>query len=280
MTSLAKLRRQAFEWKQGLRYRAASRRARPSLPALPGRLEHLLDSLERTGAAMTSLEELGGPPNLLPELDRVLAPTGAAGGRAKDYVAHAADEDVEASPAILEWALGEDLIALCTSYIGLPVAYRGVAVRRDIANGQMTGTRLWHRDGEDFRILKYIVYVNDVDEATGPFEYVSKQYAPPTWRVSLHDGNRVDEAQFDRLVPKEHRKACTGARGTVVVVDTCAVYHRGRVPERKDRLTAFYAFNSVQPICPEHCQPLFDRQRFQSARRLTALQRSTLNYQY
>jgi hypothetical protein len=263
VTSLATLRRQASEWKQGLRHQAAIRRARPSLPPLPARLAPLLDSLERTGAAMTSLEELGGDPRLLPELDAVLA-------RARTQV----------SQAILEWALGEDLIALCANYIGLPVAYRGVAVRRDIANGQMSGTRLWHRDGEDYRILKYIVYVNDVDEGTGPFEYVPKQFAPPTWRVSLHDGNRVDEAEFDRLVPQEYRKACTGTRGTVVVVDTCAVYHRGRVPERKDRLTAFYAFNSVQPIRPEHCQPLFDRSRFAAVHSLSPLQRSTLNYQY
>ena len=277
---LANVRRQVFEWRQEIHHGIAHRRAKDSLPRLPERLRGLADSLERSGAAMTSLKELDADPRLLPELDRLLAATSGRTHDAKDYVVHAADEDVAQCEAVLRWGLGEDLIALCANYIGLPVAYRGVAVRRDIADGQVTGTRLWHRDGEDYRILKFIVYVNDVDENTGPFEFVPRQYAPPTWRVNLHDGNRVDEADFDRFVPAEGRKACVGPRGTVVAVDTCAVYHRGRVPAAQDRLTAFYCYNSIQPTRPEHCQPLFDRQRFSAAQALSARQRSALDYRY
>jgi len=274
---LANFRRQAGEWRRATRHRAARAKTAPSLPALPARLEPLAGALELDGVAMSSLEELGAPSQLLPELDRLLAATVAP---ADDYVVHASDEAIAQCESVLRWGLGEDLIALCSRYIGLPVAYRGVSIRRDVADGRMAGTRFWHRDGEDQRILKLIVYVNDVDESTGPFECVPRRHSPPTWRVDLFDGNRVDEAQFDRLVAPQQRRACTGRRGSVVIVDTCAVYHRGRVPTAKDRLTAFYCYNSVSPLRPEYCQPMFDRGAFSARHKLSPLQQAALDYRY
>lgn len=278
MTDLVSVRRQIHEWRVGARYSRARRRARESLPPLPPRLAPLLSQLERDGAAITTLDFLGADPGLLPELEALLAATGAPEKREKSYVQHAPDEAVAAAPHVIQWGLGEEILALSANYIGLPVAYRGVVVRRDLANGEESGTRVWHRDAEDDRILKLIVYVRDVGPDGGPFEYVPKSHTPPTWRVSLRDGNRADE--FARLVPSEHWHACTGPRGTVVIVDTCAVYHRGRVPVAADRLTAFYCFNSNRPMRPEYCEPLFDRDRFLAGNRLTPLQASALTYRY
>ena len=48
---------------------------------------------------------------------------------------------------------------------------RGVSVKREIANGLMEGpARVFHRDPEDERVLKIIVYLSDVDEGAGPFQ--------------------------------------------------------------------------------------------------------------
>lgn len=278
MTDLASLRRQVHEWRVEARFRGARARARPALPPLPPRLRPLLEQIERDGAAISSVAELGAPACLLPELDALLAGTADDGKHGKGYVQHAPEIAVEAAEHVLAWGLGEDLLALCANYIGLPVAYRGVAVRRDLADGEETGTRIWHRDGEDSRILKAIVYVNDVGADGGPFEYVPRPHAPATWRVRVHDGNRADD--FEKLVPAAHWRACTGPRGTVVLVDTCAVYHRGRVPTVADRLTAFYCYNSAQPVRPEYCAPLFDRERFRSAHALSSRQASALSYRY
>ena len=35
---------------------------------------------------------------------------------------------------------------------------------KDIPNGQKSETRLWHRDGEDFKLLKIVVYLNNVSK--------------------------------------------------------------------------------------------------------------------
>ena len=278
MTDLAAVRRQIHEWRVEARFRGARARAKPALPPLVPRYAPLLEQLQRDGAAISSLDFLGAPAELLPELDALLAATKDEHKAGKGYVQHAPEAEVERAAHVLQWGLGEDILALCANYIGLPVAYRGVAVRRDLANGEETGTRVWHRDAEDSRILKLIVYVNDVGADGGPFEYVPRQHAPATWRVRVYDGNRADD--FERLVSPEHWRACTGPRGTVVIVDTCAVYHRGRVPGAADRLTAFYCYNSVQPVRPEYCAPLFDRARFLSAHPLSGRQASVLDYRY
>jgi len=278
MTTLQSVRRQIYEWRRELRHRAAHVRARHALPPLPARLEHLAEALERDGAAVTSLAELGAEPRLLAELGQLLEEAPRRESTAKSYIVHASAEAVQSCESVLMWGLGEDLLALCANYIGLPIAYRGVAVRRDIADGQVSGTRLWHRDSEDRRILKAIVYVNDVDTTTGPFEFVPKPYAPATWQVDTYDGSRVDN--FESLVAPEHWRACTGRQGTVVVVDTCSVYHRGRLPTGKDRLTAFYCYNSATPPQPENCKAMFDRERFVARTTLTPLQRAAISYEY
>ena len=56
----------------------------------------------------------------------------------------------------------------------LPAKYVGMHLRRQVANGVMEDVRQWHIDVEDYRRIKIIVYLNDVDEEGGPFEYLSK----------------------------------------------------------------------------------------------------------
>lgn len=152
----------------------------------------------------------------------------------------------------------------------MPVAYRGITVRRDFADGQKVETRLWHRDAEDRRIVKIIVYINDVDEPCGPFCYIPKTVAP-RGRLELVDG-RVPDSVMGRHVAPRDAVHCTGPAGTVIFTDTCAVFHRGALPSESDRLTIFYIYNSQAPLEPEYCQPLFDRKRI-DARIVSSLDR-------
>jgi hypothetical protein len=184
---------------------------------------------------------------------------------------------VEAHPALLDWGLDERIVGIVENYIGLPVAYRGVQARIDLADGTQVETRLWHRDGEDRRIVKFIVYAGDVPPGEGGFEYIAKPDAPPAQRVRLTN-HRVLDADMARLVPAERWRPCTGPAGTVVVTDTCSVWHRGGVPSVRDRMTLFYAYNSRRPLAPQHCAPMFDRARFAAERgaRLTPMQRAVI----
>ncbi|MBD1927467.1 hypothetical protein H6F74_14625 [Trichocoleus sp. FACHB-90] len=72
-------------------------------------------------------------------------------------------------PDIFLWELEERFLNIVENYIGVPVAYHGVSVRRDMLDGEQVGTRQWHIDIEDRRMVKVIVYFNDVNDEGGPY---------------------------------------------------------------------------------------------------------------
>jgi hypothetical protein len=137
------------------------------------------------------------------------------------------------------------LLNIAENYIGLPVAYLGVNLRKDIPNQKQVGTRLWHTDGEDRRMLKAIIYLNDVDENGGPFEYIP-QNLTPSYRSFKHLYCKILDEDMKKVVPACHWKQCTGAAGTVILVDTARLFHHGRVPE-KERAALFFCYTSRKP---------------------------------
>jgi len=236
----------------------------------------ILDGLERDGTVVTHVDALAqagyvGVKDVLrfgPALFEGLnAPLD------KGYVVHVPPGRIEASPAPLLWGLNARFLDIVEAYIGLPAGYRGMTARRDIANGEQSATRLWHRDGEDARIVKIIVYLNDVECADdGAFEYIPKSVLSSTRGLTVFEGNRVSDADIDQVVPKNQQRLCLGHAGTVVITDTCSVFHKGAVGKRRDRYTLFYAFNSFAPLSPTNCSLLFDAQRFRGRAALTPRQ--------
>jgi hypothetical protein len=157
----------------------------------------------------------------------------------------------------------------------MPVDYRGLTVRRDIAGGEQLETRLWHRDYEDFKIVKIIIYLNDVDRGGGAYEFIPRSHLP-IWRIGPL-GGRVSDPAMSKFVPESSWYNCNGPRGTVVFSDTCSVYHRGAIAHSEDRRSLFYCYNSSSPRSPQYCLPLFDRAHFgENAGDLSLRQRAAI----
>ena len=81
--------------------------------------------------------------------------------------------DRQMPPSLFLWGLQPILLNLIENYLQLPVASHGLYQRRDLLNNTIKRSRLWHLDMEDYKILKVIIYLNDVDETVGPFQYLS-----------------------------------------------------------------------------------------------------------
>jgi hypothetical protein len=122
---------------------------------------------------------------------------------------------------------------------GLPVRYFGVAVKREIANGVLQGTRHFHTDPEDENVLKIILYLNDVDGGTGPFQCLS---APDSVKVG-----RARGAELERIVPPSDWVTCLGPRLTANVCDTARCLHRASPPVTTDRYSITFSYLSERP---------------------------------
>jgi hypothetical protein len=245
-----------------------------SLPTLSKVDRQVINSLKKDGVCVTSLERLNilNSDRLLESAKQAmvsLPSTLSPDLTKKWYIGNHANQIGSASiatdhPDIYLWGLQQKLLTLVTHYIYQPITYLSVNLRRDIVNGQQVGTRVWHRDGEDHRMLKIIIYLNDTDQDGGPFEYIPKAMTPGQ-EVLSSSASLMDE-EMARLVPKQLWKACPGSAGTVIFADTAAVWHHGKVPQQ-DRYSLFFTYTSRRP---RWIEPYLGNFKPENAQRLLA----------
>jgi hypothetical protein len=243
----------------------AHRRTRPSVGAAD---VALAGTLQRDAACITSLDTLGFGRSaaLMEDVDALLPTLPDASshepigdptiGRNTSLHCFSVDPPELAArcPNVLLWGLEERLLDLIESYIGLPVAFTTVHLRKDIGSANQVGTRIWHIDTEDHRVVRVLVYLNDVDIDGGPFEYIPRQHAGALsgleGRALRAAGDPILDIEMRQHVPEPHWQPCIGPRGTVVIADNAVLYHHGRVHDR-ERLAIIYTYTSRKPRYPK-----------------------------
>jgi hypothetical protein len=256
-------------------------RAKLNLPA-DSELRRVLNDLETNGVAITHLDDLARAGVPLPHylIERTLSSLTRAVDEtdrgSKNYVSIGDTEYLSRDQKLFSLGIEPTILDVVEFYIGSPVSYKGVQSRCNKADGTKVETRLWHRDAEDRRIIKIIVYCDDVGPDDGPFCYVPKGKVPE--HKLIYVGNRIADETMDSLVGKENQISSVGRKGTVVFADTCTVFHRGDVPRgERHRRTLWYIYNSLNPLRPEYCSPLYASEWVQPhLPTLTLRQRATL----
>ncbi|RCJ18517.1 phytanoyl-CoA dioxygenase [Nostoc sp. ATCC 43529] len=168
-------------------------------------------------------------------------------------------------PEFSNWGNEKRLLNIIENYIGLPVAFHGVHLRKDFPSKHQFGTLLWHSDAEDRRIIKIFIYLNDVEQKTGPFEYIPRSLAPVfSWKyIQLYyklfkSGYMgIDDEDVKPVIPKSAWKSCPGPAGTVIIVDTKNALHHGTV-RTEERSALFLCYTANPPERPELCTQYWD----------------------
>jgi hypothetical protein len=106
---------------------------------------------------------------------------------------------------------------------------------------ERVASQLWHRDFDDKHLLKAFLYIRDVDEGAGPFEYVPESQpggrfeGVSPWQPM---GNgRVPEDEVARVVPAEQIRTFVASRGTIIFCNTSGL-HRGGFAKERPRILA------------------------------------------
>lgn len=243
------------------RYDRIRARHAASLPDLPIPDRQIVADLDRRGIAIRHLDtfRIHGSERVV-EIARRLA-DGFAGearrrvARGEDFVVVPGDEIV-AEPFLYHFGLGERLLGIAETYLGLPAGFDGVTINYTVADGRAVSTRRWHRDWEDRRMLKVAIYLNDVDAAGGPFEMIPQPTEDHDDRSGFRYGLETDATlpqRFDgRPVPDA--VSCKGPAGTIVFTDTARFFHRGRPATGRDRAAIFYSYFARRPRHPFLCE--------------------------
>lgn len=254
------------ELKSELAYRSALSNHAPNLPILEEKYARIVKTLKTEGACLTSLEELelASSDDLLRASKQYLAtmtaPSLNSAGQKLPQIYTVTD-----IKEFSRWGNERRLIDIIENYIGLPVAFQGVHLRKDFPNENQFGTSLWHKDSEDRRIIKAFVYLQDVEPEHGPFEFVprnltrlySLNYYKTYYQLWRSKYLGIDDKTLLSTIPRTAWKSCPGKAGTVLLADTKAILHHGTA-RTKERSALFYVYTANPPKHPQDCTQYWD----------------------
>ncbi|MDZ8049857.1 MAG: phytanoyl-CoA dioxygenase family protein [Aulosira sp. ZfuVER01] len=244
-------------------YRFSRFKHRKNLPALEKRDRLILNALKKDGAYVTTLADLGlkTTPELLQAAHKLL-PTMVANSN------HQAQQlpqiyTVTDFSEFTAWGHEQRLLNIIENYLSLPVAFQGVHLRQDFPNQNQFGTLLWHKDSEDRRMVKIIIYLHDVEEKHGPFEYVplsSLSNLNSYWidyKLWKSGYLGINDEELKAIIPQSAWKSCPGPAGTVIIADPRTVLHHGTL-RTEARPALFFVYTANPPKRPELCTQYWD----------------------
>jgi Phytanoyl-CoA dioxygenase (PhyH) len=140
------------------------------------------------------------------------------------------------------------LLDIANAYLGMwsKLEYVDVWYTPPAGGDERRSSQRWHRDFNDRHLLKAFVYLVDVDEETGPFEYVPRS-APGgeldrlwPWRP-LGDNYPPEGELEDRIDGRA--VTFTAPKGTIIFCNTSG-FHRGGFARSKPRALATFTWDS------------------------------------
>ncbi len=220
---------------------------RDRLPQLSPEDARIVSTLEQEGVYVTSLPELTLPhtKRLLKEM-MVLHPHLYTLSNLKNWREGIPGLRKFLHTEILLWGLEERLLNIVENYIGLPLLFHGVDLRRDSADAPLTDARHWHRDIDDERMVKVIVYLNNVGKTGGPYEYIPRTFTQHLTDALNYKSGFVSDEAISAIIPPEQWQTCAAKAGTIIITDPCNVFHRAK-PAKRNRYSITFGYTSRIP---------------------------------
>ena len=169
-----------------------------------------------------------------------------------DYIIKMNPENsvLSADNPLIKIGLSPTILNVVNSYFGLwsKMMYADAWYSIPIAAGKRIGSQSWHRDGEDWKMVKVYLYCSDIDEDAGPMEVIpGTNHAAngpgqeiAKWEAS--GGTKYPAANLiEQRFPVSSRRLCIGPVGTLVFCDTTG-FHRGGIPRSKARIIGTWAY--------------------------------------
>ena len=223
------------------------------LPPLDSQCKSILSTLRDEGTCIVPIEDLELPStkammSMAKALADKLNTPSLVDRKLENCEIGCHREDLKEFIEMLLWALEPKLLDLVENYIGLPILYQGFAMRRSIADGRYSGVRRWHMDWEDRRIIKIIVYLNDVTVGGGPYEYIPRQITSKAIEtLNYYNLGYLSDEEMQEAVPKDNWTACHASKGSLVITDTSSVFHRAQPPTIEERFSITFCYTSANP---------------------------------
>jgi hypothetical protein len=246
--------------------RASRRRYAQEPPTLDPTQRDIVERLRADGYATLPLTQLVPDPTwqeLQRDSDRFIAETEAGlareneGGDAslrrrpgKEFVVrkYAYGVELGLDDPWLRLGVEPRLLGIANAYLEMwtKLEYVDLWYTPPVGEAERRSSQRWHRDFNDRHLLKAFVYLVDVDEGAGPFEYVPRS-APGGVLDGLWPWRPLGEnyPPDDELVKRIDGRAVTftAPKGTIIFCNTSG-FHRGGFARSKPRILATFTWDS------------------------------------
>jgi hypothetical protein len=141
-------------------------------------------------------------------------------------------ETVLRCPHVLEIANIPENIQIASEYLGCLPTISTIGIRWSFPGGEpQATTQNFHRDMEDWRFLKFFLYLTDVDPDSGPHLFVRGSHRDAGSMFFRPIGTDYIEKMFGA----DALEQVFGPRGTAFLADTRGI-HAGPIPKQRPRL--------------------------------------------
>ena len=207
--------------------------------------ERLLESLSRDGYVVTNVDELFPDQHRLSILTRYVENQlpNAEERHKKKFLKKLWSEEplLDMNNPFMALAAEKTVLEIIAAYLGVfPIATSfWLDITVPVGERPPQQSQCWHRDPEDKRMLKFFLYVNDVDKDAGPFTYIAgSQYGGKyghLFPAKRPRGSYPDAHEVAERVDKKDIHELTGKAGTIILADTAGL-HRGGHARLRERI--------------------------------------------
>jgi hypothetical protein len=138
---------------------------------------------------------------------------------------------------ILKFALNDKNVEMASQYLKFIPRLASIMVLYNIPKDQdEAGSQKWHRDWFNYRGVNIFSCVTPVDEITGMYSAIGKNYIPRYKEIPVFDADaladpwdrdRVSQDLMNEFIDNESISNLKGPTGTTAIVDSGLVYHKG-----------------------------------------------------
>ena len=159
--------------------------------------------------------------------------------------------DLVQCPHILRLANSPALLDLARRFLGCTPTISVLSARWSFPAESSTETvQQFHRDSEDWKAFRVMVYLSDVDDASGPHVYIRRSHADRHGsRLKVVCGSEIEQRFGTRRIVRQ-----LGRCGAGFAVDTAGL-HKGELPRTSARLLLSFQY-SILPCYLYEYQPV------------------------
>lgn len=163
--------------------------------------------------------------------------------------------DLVHCPHVLAVVNHIDLIELAREYLGCAPTVSGLSARWSFpSESSEEVVQQFHRDSEDWKAFRIMVYLTDVSENSGPHVYIKGTHLDQRGiRLKIHSNGEIIRSFRPERVVRQ-----TGAKGCGFAVDTSGI-HKGEVPKDSPRLLLSFQYSmfpcflyEYEPVAVDH----------------------------